>query len=108
VASRNVGRGRNRKSRQLGQRFDPCAGHDCSAVIFHCSLTDAQIGGDILVRMPGQYTIHDLALTLCQCCDLAGRDMPNGNKLAAVAGEFYGTRDRCKKIGAADRFLDKI
>ena len=54
--------GCERQARESREGFCTCPGHDRRAMVFNGALTDAEIRGDILARMPRKHEVHDLML----------------------------------------------
>ena len=70
-------------------------------MVFHRTLADAKIRGDVLAGMAGQNHVHDLTLPRRQPGDVGRRILPPGRQLAGIPRLFQGAIDAGKQFGRA-------
>src|SRR3984885_12448337 len=101
-------RGKKRQSRQRGQRLRPGPLHDRGAVILDRTLTDAEIGGNVLARVPGQHALHDVLLSRREPREVSRSVRSPFQQLARVMRQIESSLDTCEQFLAADRLFDEI
>jgi len=97
--------------RQTGQRRKRLrAGflHDCSAMVLHSALADAEFRGDVLIGMAGEDQFHDLARSRSEARDAVRRSLPPGEQLVRIPRLFESSLDAGDQFGGADRLLDEV
>src|SRR5580698_7890241 len=101
-------RGKKRQSRQRGQRLRPGSLHDRGAVVLDGPLTDAEIGSNVLARVPGQHALHDVLLSRREAREVSRCVRSPLHQLNRVVRQFESSLNASNEFLAGDRLFDEI
>ena len=72
------------------------------------TLTDAEIGSNVLARVPGQHALHDVLLSRREPREVSRCVRSPFHQLARVMRQIESSLDTCEEFLAADRLFDEI
>src|SRR5208283_3156660 len=100
--------GGDRQSGQRRQRRHARLAHDRGTMVLDGPLADVEIGRDVLARVAGQDSIHDLALPWREARQLTSRRFVPGPELGRIPRLLERARNAGQQLVVADRLFDEI